>query len=951
MGEVNPRSEASTASPKEDKHAEFKNRILEESEPSKFSHLLVHWPCLIFGAAITVGMICMIITFATIELVEDGNRSYLVWSDIRIQREDAYKLALEEYEDVNNAGRQLELQSEEVSTWLVWIVYEQKKGNLFTPEAISEINRLEGGFPEIKNYSRVCFRRLQQDGSRECQISPSSAVEFFPSGSTQTQINTSLENIFNDTTTYNRVRTLFDKDLTRENKSSKWLRTSVRFGAPIIDDDGKRYNYYLDDEEPQDDFMEDFSLDAADYVQDFDSEWVKTYYYNQLWFQKKFDELVLEDFGFIIISICFVLLYMMVHTRSLVIPLVGMFNIILAFPMAYVLYRFVFQVSFFNMMSLLSVFVILGISADNMFVYMDTWKQAAEHDLLMNNLERQTIWTYRKAAHAMLVTTLTTFCAFMATAVSELMPIAAFGIFAACFILFNYVLVITSFPAVVVLREKFFIWRRKGKPQESHAKKTVVLSKIDDPEANNQEVAEEAAVGRSLERSPSVLRAMEMSKQDRFFYTTYSHNLKKARYIVIGLFLVWFILTIVLTTQISPPSEQEQWVDEDHELRETTEKMDENFSKNEDDGAQIIHVVWGVDGVDTDAIDDRWDPEDTGEIEWDSKFDMSAPAAQQSMWQFCQDLKKVTDNDIVRDGLVTCFLDTFKTYVEGKGEVFPVPQANFITELRNYMEESTDAEDEVVNKRIGLMGDRLRYVSFKVIGGDLESASDMFPRYDDWQDLISNFKKGAPEGVGDPFQTSQFWLWMVTERALVQNALVGIAIASAITFVVLVFSTLNILLATYAIFCIIGIILSVMGVMFFNGWDFGTAESVAVVILIGFSVDYVVHLCHAYIESHNTDRFGRTRDALAKMGFSILGGAVTTFGDGCVLFFCTIIFFFKFAWIITSTIFFALLWALLFLAAVMMTFGPQNDTGDLKVYYKKFMAWYQARKEIKKGTV
>ena len=32
------------------------------------------------------------------------------------------------------------------------------------------------------------------------------------------------------------------------------------------------------------------------------------------------------------------------------------------------------------------------------------------------------------------------------------------------------------------------------------------------------------------------------------------------------------------------------------------------------------------------------------------------------------------------------------------------------------------------------------------------------------------------------------------------------------------------------------------------GWDFGVIESLAVVIVIGFSVDYNVHLGHAYLE-------------------------------------------------------------------------------------------------------
>lgn len=61
-------------------------------------------------------------------------------------------------------------------------------------------------------------------------------------------------------------------------------------------------------------------------------------------------------------------------------------------------------------------------------------------------------------------------------------------------------------------------------------------------------------------------------------------------------------------------------------------------------------------------------------------------------------------------------------------------------------------------------------------------------------------------------------------------------------------------------------------------------ESVAGVILIGFSVDYCVHLAHAYMESGATSRQERVQDAVTCMGISITAGAATTFMAGVFLF-------------------------------------------------------------------
>ena len=47
-------------------------------------------------------------------------------------------------------------------------------------------------------------------------------------------------------------------------------------------------------------------------------------------------------------------------------------------------------------------------------------------------------------------TSLTTAAAFLATAISPIMPIAAFGIYAAICVLMNYVLAMTMLPAVLI---------------------------------------------------------------------------------------------------------------------------------------------------------------------------------------------------------------------------------------------------------------------------------------------------------------------------------------------------------------------------------------------------------------------------------------------------------------------------------------------------------------------
>ena len=65
------------------------------------------------------------------------------------------------------------------------------------------------------------------------------------------------------------------------------------------------------------------------------------------------------------------------------------------------------------------------------------------------------------------------------------------------------------------------------------------------------------------------------------------------------------------------------------------------------------------------------------------------------------------------------------------------------------------------------------------------------------------------------------------------------------------------------------------------------------------------------------------------MGVSILSGCITTFGSGAFLFGGEILFFYKFAIIITITVIISLLVAVFLFGAIMHAVGPQDGNGDI----------------------
>ena len=115
-----------------------------------------------------------------------------------------------------------------------------------------------------------------------------------------------------------------------------------------------------------------------------------------------------------------------------------------------------------------------------------------------------------------------------------------------------------------------------------------------------------------------------------------------------------------------------------------------------------------------------------------------------------------------------------------------------------------------------------------------------------WEDFGKSLDTGAPAELtgAEATSTNIFWLWSVTSISLMDNVYLGLAVCFPMVFFVLSVSTGNVILAFYSTMTIAGIVTTVIGIGAggLMGWDLGTTEAIAAVIVIGFSVDYCVHL-------------------------------------------------------------------------------------------------------------
>jgi putative flippase GtrA len=197
----------------------------------------------------------------------------------------------------------------------------------------------------------------------------------------------------------------------------------------------------------------------------------------------------------------------------------------------------------------------------------------------------------------------------------------------------------------------------------------------------------------------------------------------------------------------------------------------------------------------------------------------------------------------------------------------------------------------------------------------------------DWELAMQASNAASPVGSSMGFQACEEWVRMRVEEEFVR----GMYWAVGITMCVAVIST-AIFLRDFVMCCSIAVAMvtlltCIMATLAMMQVDISVIEALALSIILGLSIDYAMHLAHAYLDSKSTTRVKKVRDALLERGGSVLSGAITTMGACFILFFGKLQIFSAFARIFLITILYSVYWALVVLMLMLLFWGPQGAAG------------------------
>lgn len=294
---------------------------------------------------------------------------------------------------------------------------------------------------------------------------------------------------------------------------------------------------------------------------------------------------------------------------------------------------------------------------------------------------------------------------------------------------------------------------------------------------------------------------------------------------------------------------------------------------------------------------------------------------------------------------VSCVIRDFASWLTQNGQVFPAPdKATFYSQFNQWLSDPVVAAGFIPFKYFdGQRAEDLTYLAIawqlQFRRGNFEVKATSDPCYEELLNFESKFNSLNVAGVNKGWiTTSPLDGTFVTAEFAEQfkiGAIRGAGLSVFMAFCVLLVSTWNWVVATIALIGILCVVSCVTGTMFLLGWKVGVLESIQLALVVGFSVDYIVHFANAYVEAREQKRAARTARALFDMGVSVVGGAATTIGASVFLMLTQMLFFARFGSFIFMTIGYSTVFAFFYFIGACFMFGPEENFGSIWCCKKK----------------
>ena len=297
------------------------------------------------------------------------------------------------------------------------LYYHYPGGNVFTKENLQAMKDLENQLYQKEAYlSDYCLLEYQDNPDGECSR-VTSVLRYFDGTYNDTHEGfwdphfddipavLHLANTMNTTKRGFQYHLAENAVITPDSATSMITRSRIVMGWPLAP-----YNNTEIEEEKQLEEIKDFQVD--NFLDIVDRKFkdgvgeMDFFYGSRQLLTNKISKQVIMDMSLAFGSLIFIVIFVLIQTGSFWVTLLAVLSILTSFLGANFIYRVVLDYQYLGIFHVLTIFIILGIGADNIFIVFDSWKESSFYSY--KSLAHRMSDVYRKSALAMLFTSTTT---------------------------------------------------------------------------------------------------------------------------------------------------------------------------------------------------------------------------------------------------------------------------------------------------------------------------------------------------------------------------------------------------------------------------------------------------------------------------------------------------------------------------------------------------------------
>ncbi|CAK8680526.1 unnamed protein product [Clavelina lepadiformis] len=651
-----------------------------------------------------------------------------------------------------------------------------------------------------------------------------------------------------------------------------------------------------------------------------------------------FENLLYSDTVYPVCAMAAVLLIILLYTSSIFITLMSFISTISAMFMSYFLYKIVFDFVYFPFLNLTAVLVMMGMSADNVLVFYSAWRSYAEEDA--RNLQ-QTIkgvycpircrievvikTTMRHVAWSLFVTGFTTAAAFLSNYSSSVTAIKCFGMYTGLTVLTNLFLCLTWLPATIIFQHKHLTFTCFKRNVSSCCK---IFQWFYNGYVKLHEGVSE--LSRIFFHQIQVLLIVRL----RFIWT------------FLYLSLIGGSLYVVLVYpgfNLPQTSTYFQYFKPSHPFEVYSFEKTKQYAFEEQVTQYLpVRVIFGV--IPQDSGDFR-NPDDTGRIQFNHRFNISHPYSQRWLLRFCREMRNSTYFQPVdtRESFSMCFIETFKEWMSFQdcleticcNRPFPYPAPVFDRCLKEAMSKIAGAGGiHLSSYSSGPRYDRndvirALVVEFRSTVKYSSSFEEVGTFYQEVEEFLKPLLLRAPQTLARGWFVSDLEFYSL-QSGLHAGTIASVGWSILVALLVIVITSRNLIVSFFATCNIAGIIFCTLASLVLMGWELNVLESITVSIAVGLSVDFTAHYAIAYIVAKpNHDRQQRVEYAASRLGPAITLAALTTFVAGAGMIPASVLAYVRFGVFLMIIMTLSWLLSCYFFLGLLSVFGPEGSRCNL----------------------